>query len=491
MKTLLLMRPIKTSIAESQARACCDGLRYVLQQSLIDGRPADRVLSGWLRTNRQFGSRDRRLISDIIFAAFRWWGWLRECLPPDLRNAGSCGVVSGRRNTSGTRDAADGDGLFAAMSPAECGSILLWAALLDDQPVPEVAANWAAWCRADWHALREAAASGIPNGLADKAVWLKKRGFTPAEAVQINNLIPAWALPLMPHPDTDKLLTWLQQRPPLWLRVQGTSVRQLIRELEQEGITAEMYSRLRGAVAVRNTRINLFSLAAFRRGGFEVQDLASQTVGHVCAPKAGERWWDACAGAGGKSLHLAQLMQGRGTVIATDIRDYKLNDLRKRARRAGFSNISGKPWDGKPVRRKSATFDGVLVDAPCTCSGTWRRNPDARWTTALADVEELAGIQEQLLKNAASGVRPGGVLVYATCSMFERENSQVVRRFIEAMSGFCLEPFASPFTGEMTDGTLQVWPWDGDCDTMFVARLRRQAGTGAGQAKADVSAPPA
>jgi 16S rRNA (cytosine967-C5)-methyltransferase len=285
--------------------------------------------------------------------------------------------------------------------------------------------------------------------------------------------MPDWAWDYINSPvDTAELVQWLQERPPLWLRVQKGLPAKVIAALKKEELEVKQHPTLPNALYLQRARVNLYTLKPFRDGAFEVQDLASQLIGHVCQPQPGERWWDACAGAGGKSLHLAALMQEKGTVVATDIRGYKLADLKKRARRAGIPNITCKPWDGKRLRPRQATFDGVLVDAPCTCSGTWRRNPDARWSTRLADVEELAEVQRNLLHAAASGLKPRGVLVYATCSMFRRENEDVVASFLADHSEFALEPFPSPLSGHETNGMLQTWPWDGDCDAMFVARLR-------------------
>ena len=126
----------------------------------------------------------------------------------------------------------------------------------------------------------------------------------------------------------------------------------------------------------------------------EIQDLASQAVGLACDPDPGERWWDACAGAGGKALHLSALMQGKGLVVATDINESKLKETVRRARRSPFRNVTTKVWDGKHVAGKPGSFDGVLVDAPCSALGTWRRNPDARWTLdreAIGRLAEIAG----------------------------------------------------------------------------------------------------
>ena len=147
------------------------------------------------------------------------------------------------------------------------------------------------------------------------------------------------------------------------------------------------------------------------------------------APKPGERWFDPCAGAGGKTLHIAQLMMRKGTVVAGDIREEKLNDLRLRARRAGFPNITAKAHNGGVWKGKHL-FDGILVDAPCSCSGVWRRNPGAQWKLTPEDLDDLSATQLKILENYAAALRTGGVMVYATCSLFDRENSAVVKEFL-------------------------------------------------------------
>ena len=168
-------------------------------------------------------------------------------------------------------------------------------------------------------------------------------------------------------------------------------------------------------------------------------------------------------------------MKRRGTVVACDVRSYKLDDLRLRARRAGFPNIVTREWDGKPFHGKQADrFNGVLVDAPCSCSGVWRRNPDGRWTLPPEELTKTAELQQTILAAAAPAVRPGGVLVYATCSLFPVENGMVVEKFLAEHPEFTLEPFANPLTGEPTSGQLQIRSFDGDCDSMFVARMRRK-----------------
>ena len=222
--------------------------------------------------------------------------------------------------------------------------------------------------------------------------------------------------------------------------------------------------------------VDIYHLPPFVRGELEIQDLASQAVALACDPDPGERWWDVCAGAGGKSIHLAALMGGKGLVVATDVVERKLKEAVRRARRSPFRNISTKPWDGKHVPGKTGSFDGVLVDAPCSAVGTWRRNPDARWSLHPEAVLKLAQLQGQILHHAAAGVRPGGTLAYSVCTVTPSETLGVVRAFLEAHPSFKLDPFPHPLEGSATDGSLLIWPQDADTDAMFIARMVRAGG---------------
>jgi 16S rRNA (cytosine967-C5)-methyltransferase len=200
---------------------------------------------------------------------------------------------------------------------------------------------------------------------------------------------------------------------------------------------------------------------------FEVQDIASQAVGKVCGPKVGDRWWDVCAGAGGKSLHLADLMQDKGEIIATDLRNSALRELEKRARIAGFSSIRTHAVATKPT----GLFDGVLVDAPCSGIGTWARNADMRWRTEAKTVADKALLQLKLLDDAAASVRPGGRLVFAVCTVTEPETVGVVRHFQEKHPEFMADPFLR--WDSTMDHVWTIWPWEGPGGGMFIARFRR------------------
>jgi 16S rRNA (cytosine967-C5)-methyltransferase len=291
-----------------------------------------------------------------------------------------------------------------------------------------------------------------------------------------SDLLPSWTTgEIMDGLELEPLIKWFQKRPPIWLRAKPGCTGQVMTELIAGGLDATLHKTATDAICLREPGINLYTMESFRKGFFEVQDLSSQVIGMACAPESGQRWWDACAGAGGKSLQLAAIMGGRGAVVSSDMREYKLEDLKRRARRGGLHNIRCTAWDGKPQRKKKEeSFDGVLVDAPCSCSGTWRRNPDARWTTWPDEILESSTLQLKLISNASQAVRRNGVLVYATCSIFRNENNLLVEKFLSANPEFELEPFLNPLNGDKTTGMLQIYPWDGDCDGSFTARFRRK-----------------
>ncbi|MPN34050.1 Ribosomal RNA small subunit methyltransferase B [bioreactor metagenome] len=155
-------------------------------------------------------------------------------------------------------------------------------------------------------------------------------------------------------------------------------------------------------------------------------------VGLICAPKPGETWWDACAGEGGKALHLSDLMENKGLIWVSDRAEWRLRKLKQRAARAKMFNYRMAAWDGGLKLPTKTKFDGVLVDGPCSGVGTWHRNPHARWTTGLEDVRELAQVQLNLLNHAASAVKPGGKLVYSVCTLTRSETISVVEQFVAA-----------------------------------------------------------
>lgn len=447
---------------DSQSRAIAESLATMLWVVFVSGKPADRLLAAYLRDRRELGSRDRRVISEIVYGCFRWWGWTQKVLPGSFIEA----LVKAPRNT---HDAGQTD---RTILPEEqrfgknwqdwC-RVLYATSVLEQRPADQLTAYWAELLRMQESETNPTVVmSKLAHHQGENYEWKRE------------DLIPAWVgSQLSKDVEPGQLSDWLQKRPPLWLRIQSPDRPSVLSELTSLELLPAAHAKVADAVKIDANRQNLYTLPVYKEGRVEIQDLASQAVGLVCAPKPGERWWDACAGGGGKTLLLAQLMRSKGTIVATDIRSFVLDELKLRARRAGFSNITTREWKGKPLPKDKATFDGILVDAPCSGSGTWRRNPAARWCIEPADITRLVTLQTQLLTNAAASLKPGGTLIYSTCSIFECENRAVAAAFAAAMPEFVLTPFMNPITGAETDGMLQIRPWDGDCDGMFVAKFVR------------------
>jgi 16S rRNA (cytosine967-C5)-methyltransferase len=235
---------------------------------------------------------------------------------------------------------------------------------------------------------------------------------------------------------------------------------------------------------------DLFLNELFQQGQFEIQDLASQLVGHACAPMPGETWWDAFAGEGGKTLHLADLMQNKGLIWASDRSVRRIEVLKKRAARAGVFNYRATPWTGGPKPPTKTRFDGVLVDAPCSGIGTWQRHPHARWTVSPDDVRELAAVQQQALDHVAGSVKPGGRLVYSVCTLSRAETTDVADRFSAGHPEFSPVPVfpnsrsVSPGATHGSAGTsadvapsasVFIWPHEFNSNGMFIGAWQRQS----------------
>jgi 16S rRNA (cytosine967-C5)-methyltransferase len=180
----------------------------------------------------------------------------------------------------------------------------------------------------------------------------------------------------------------------------------------------------------------VFTTDAFKEGLFEVQDASSQLVAEFLDVKPGQRVIDTCAGAGGKTLHLAALMENKGQLIALDIYARKLTELKRRAKRAGAHNVETREIDStKVIKKLHNSADRVLIDAPCTGLGVLRRNPDAKWKMQPDFLEKVIATQKQILSDYSKMVKPEGKLVYATCSILPQENKEQVKTFLESEEG--------------------------------------------------------
>jgi 16S rRNA (cytosine967-C5)-methyltransferase len=237
---------------------------------------------------------------------------------------------------------------------------------------------------------------------------------------------------------------------------------------------------------VLDTHHNVYSLPLYEEGFCEVQDEASQLCAELCAPPPGSLVVDACAGAGGKTLALGAMLGNRGRILALDIDERKLSELKQRARRAGLTNIETRclSEDGLlhlvPERTVGAGAQRVLVDAPCSGLGVLRRNPEARWRLSPGDLDELTGKQRRILAASARLVAPHGRLIYATCTILRRENDAIVDEFLQSHPDFspvsAKEILSSARANQMGDGErLRILPTENGPDGFFAAVLRRKA----------------
>jgi len=282
--------------------------------------------------------------------------------------------------------------------------------------------------------------------------------------------VPAWTAAEMEV--SDEWLCSLQREPKLWLRAKRGTAAALAEKL----LGAEVSPLLPDALLYRGEE-DLFKTPEFHAGEFEIQDIASQVVGMLCAPSPGETWWDTCAGEGGKTLHLSDLMQNKGLLWASDRAEWRLQKLKRRTGRAKAFNYRSVFWDGGKKLPTKTKFDGVLVDAPCSGIGTWQRNPQARWTTGENDVRELSAIQKNLLANVAPSVKPGGKLVFSVCTLSRAETTEVAEAFTTSQPDF--EPMVFPEIKlnqrTVSDASsLTLWPQDLDGNGMFIAGWRRK-----------------
>lgn len=418
----------------------CEEIAQTVLKSVFNGIPADRCLSQIMRRRKELGSRDRRLLYDLIFALFRWKGWIGrwEKLERMEHQFLASLVMDGKLD-----------------HPV----IHLWTNKLD---LPD-------------HWLKSIQLKAPENKIRLMAKWCLQS----QTHYDWDDLFPDWFIEGLQSTmgkifsKKEDILSIFQTRPPIWIRFREENLEVIEKSFLERGISFQSHSILSSAGSV-NSPVNLDTLNAYREGMFEIQDLSSQIVGWVCNPQFGEYWWDACAGGGGKTLHLAALIKGNGKILATDKRESALNEARHRCRKWNYHQVRFKIWKGEEGEGISSLFDGVLLDAPCSGTGTWRRNADARWRTSISDVENYVQLQKKLLFICAQKVRPEGKLIYSVCSLMEQETLLVIHEFIESQSEFELGTICNPLTQKKSKGFLWVFPQDQNSDGMFIASLKKK-----------------
>lgn len=306
----------------------------------------------------------------------------------------------------------------------------------------------------------------------------------------VANDVPDWLLPHLESTfgkELEREMMALNAPAPIDLRVNVLKADRdrVRRALAAEGVTAEP-TRLSPIGLRLKKRVPLSGLAAFKEGLFDVQDEGSQIAALMADARPGMRVVDFCAGAGGKTLALAAGMGNSGKLVACDVAAYRLDRAARRLRRAGVDNVERRTLTNehdKWIKRHARSFDRVVVDAPCLGTGTWRRNPDAKWRAFPQDLTELVERQQAILRSAARLVRPGGRLIYVTCSLLRKEDEHQTEVFLAAAADFVL--LRASEIWQQTIGTpcpvakdhLLLTPARHGTDGFFVALFQRLAGS--------------
>jgi len=375
-------------IHRTLAEAVIKGLDEIFNQ----GRYADKAIEFILKSNKKWGSRDRAFIASNTYDAVRWWRLLGYLTDTENRN--------------------DKDACWLKF-----GALLFKNGL----EIPE------------WKEFRNLDLRKVDHLLTENNI--------PA-AVKYS--VPDWLYLTGKDELSDKWedeLEALNQQAALVIRVNllKADVQSVQKILDREGIQTEMIAGIPDALRIPK-RVNLFTLESFKNGLYDIQDASSQRIAPLLQIEPGMRVIDACAGAGGKSLHLAALMKNKGHLISMDVSERKLEELKRRARRAGVNNTETRVIDNnKVIKRLEASADRLLLDVPCSGLGVLRRNPDAKWKLNEEFLVRIRETQQQIISTYSSMVKPGGKMVYATCSILPSENEKQVELFLKNHTEFTLD----------------------------------------------------
>ncbi len=364
--------------------AVIDGLQEIFNEN----RYADKVVQNLLKRDKRWGSRDRGFVAETVYEIVRWKRLYTEIA--EVR---------------------------APYSRENVWRVFAVWATLRGITLP------------DWKQIEPTPSRRI-KGRFDELIKIRKyRESIPdwIDEIGEKELGKLW----------DKEVTALNTQAPVVLRANTLKItRDKLRSvLEDEDIDTGFIKGYPDALQLVE-RANVFSTTAFKNGFFEVQDASSQLVANFLEVQPGQKVVDTCAGAGGKTLHLAALMQNKGQIIAMDIYDHKLKELKRRAKRAGAHNIEPRHIESsKDIKKLHGKADRVLIDAPCSGLGVLRRNPDAKWKLQPEFLDKIRATQAEILERYAKMVKAGGKLVYATCSILPSENKQQVMAFLKTDIG--------------------------------------------------------
>jgi len=420
---------VNLRLTEPLLESAADALAAVLDLS----QPADSVLSRYFREHKMLGQRERGFIAEAVYAVLRRKRMLER-------------LCDGKPTPSRL--------VLAALMRVQGVSQRQLAEVVK----PKVQ-EWLAEIKASEPELSLAERTDLPD-------WLCERLLRQMDEAALIDLTRG-----------------LNQPAPLDLRVNVFKAErdEILTKFRADGIEAEPcpYAphgiRLKGKPSLAKHRL-------FLAGLFEVQDEGSQLLGHLLAPKRGEMVADFCAGAGGKTLLLGALMRSTGRLYAFDVSDKRLSKLKPRLARSGLSNVHpaviANAGDQR-IKRLAGKMDRVLVDAPCSGLGTLRRNPDLKWRQTALGIDELTRKQREIIASAARLLKPGGRLVYATCSPLVEENEAIVDAFLASHSGFvrrsCAEILAKQGIALDTGSDLRLLPHLHGTDGFYAAALERTA----------------
>ena len=280
---------------------------------------------------------------------------------------------------------------------------------------------------------------------------------------------------LLGREEAERFLASNNQIAPLTIQINPlkTTMESLTEELHQADVKVRPHAWVPDCLELSGTG-DLTAIPAFREGKFLVQDPAARLVSLIAGIRPGQKVLDVCAAPGGKSLSAAFAMEGKGSIVACDLHENKLKRIQESADRLDVDIIATEAADGRVFRSEwESGFDVVLVDAPCSGLGIIRKKPDTRYKKA-DDLFTLPVIQSAILDNAARYVRPGGTLVYSTCTILPEENEQVTQAFLAEHTDFTLDSFELPQPVGKTDGSLTLWPQRHDTDGFYICRMTRR-----------------
>ncbi|HET7152517.1 MAG TPA: methyltransferase domain-containing protein [Candidatus Kapabacteria bacterium] len=421
---------------------------------LGDSRPADFLIAKFFRDRKYLGSHDRKFIAETMYAMLRHKTRLERTALTAMQKP-SHGEIAGPLAEMI---------IYFATEPNVKLLPDFFDGVSDVAEVPRVKVE-------EWF---QAAGSN------HKDVQYTSE----AERISAQHSYPQWLIEKFiaqfGESETEALCRKMNEQATVTLRV--NSLKATVDEC-QHSLTQESIETTRGAYSpttlVLQKRMNVFSSRTFRNGFFEVQDEGSQIVSLFCDPHPNWKVLDACAGAGGKTLHLAALMQNRGEIFALDQNQYQMDEVRKRLRRAGAQNVRVLLSDtfNEEKNRYLNTMNVVLIDAPCSGTGTIRRNPLAKWRLTEEKIQHYVSDQLSILDTYSPFVRVNGKLVYATCSVLKEENDDVVSRFLLAHPNYSVAPVKTEkntMSDDLFDnGFLRLLPHKHNTDGFFAAAFIR------------------